>query len=61
MECCREKCTVSLKMGILVMNDVVSHRLGRNCGNKLEVFFSLDVLNKINENGSEMMEGKWQT
>ncbi len=61
MEYCREKCTVSLKMGILMMNDVVFHRLCRNCGNKLEVFFSIDVMNKINENGSEMMDTKWQT
>ena len=43
------------------MNGVVFLRLGGIWVNKLEVFFGVDVVNKINENGSEMMFGKCES
>ena len=43
------------------MNGVVSLWLGGIWVNKLEVFFGVDVVNKINENGSEMMFGKCES
>lgn len=52
---------VSLKMRILIMNDVVSLWIIGIIENKLEVFFNIDVMNKIYENEREMMDPKYQT
>lgn len=52
---------VSLKMSILIMNDVLSLWIIGIIENKLEVFFNLDVVNKIYENEREMMDPKYPT